>query len=119
MQRLVKRIYRDPNFQFRSLDDKAAVIDVIFESYRIAWGNAEYIDWLANDLMGLVGYRIDLESEKDKTLWDSLNAYLEKSEPNIRTFLTNLPTPLLYAFVGVQAIESRLAKEDDVEKHAF
>ena len=67
----------------------------------------EYLNSMNNDLVKLIGYRIDLENKKDQyglTLWDELDQrmYVENvvSEKKIIEVLEEVPMFFLMSFLG-------------------
>jgi len=67
-------------------------------------GKKEYIDWLHNDILMLIGFKMELEKENNKTrvkLWDLIDKKIGKPTLiKIKTVLKELPIYALLALVG-------------------
>ena len=114
--------------------DKKQIIDQLFELYeKIAEYNYEkdnYLDYINNDIVGLIGIKIDLMDSKDKEgvkLWDELDRRCYKNNEeykkkgkldklNIIKLLNELPLYLLLSFLGL-AYSKYKPMEDYLKKN--
>ena len=84
--------------------NKTELISEIIRIYKEKWGTREYIGWLQNDMVGLVGYQMDLKNKKNKQglkLWNDLNKQMGKSQlTKIKNIMKQLPIYALYSLIG-------------------
>lgn len=85
--------------------DKNKVIDDLIEMYKNGYTNDEYLDWLGNNLLFFIGYRIDLKENNNKEglkIWDELAKRTKKdtTEDEYRKLLDELPLYYLLTFLG-------------------
>ena len=85
---------------------KQELIQELVRIYQEKWGEDEYIGWLHNDLLMLVGFRIALEKSQDKTgleLWNSIDKRVGGKNSSLQTIedvLRELPTYALLTMIG-------------------
>ena len=86
--------------------NKKELIKELIRIYKEKWGKDEYVDWLHNDLLMLVGFKTDLEKSKDTTgvkLWNSIDKKVggkSSTLPRIKKILEELPTYALTSLIG-------------------
>ena len=83
--------------------DKSVIIKNIIQSYKNKWGDSEYDGWIHNDILMLVGFRIQLE-DSDKNglqLWDGIDKELGQQNSNISTIVPVLQQLPLYALLSL------------------
>lgn len=92
--------------------DRPRIIQQIIQKYKTLHKNGEpyggsYIDYLNNDLLIFIGYKIDLVNSKDQEgvqLWNELDKrmYANKklSEPMVVRLLNEVPLFFLLSFLG-------------------
>lgn len=82
------------------------VIQQIFDKYK-KFSNTEYLNYINNDLIGFIGYYVDLEKAKDKEgmrLWRELDKQMLKNkdvnEEKVVVLLNDVPLYFLLSFLG-------------------
>lgn len=82
------------------------VIQQILDKYK-KFGNTEYLDYVNNDLIGFIGYYVDLEKAKDKEgmrLWRELDKRMlenkDVNEQKVVLLLNDVPLYFLLSFLG-------------------
>jgi hypothetical protein len=82
------------------------VIQQIFDKYK-KFSNTEYLNFINNDLIGFIGYYVDLEKAKDKEgmrLWRELDKQMLKNkdvnEEKVVVLLNDVPLYFLLSFLG-------------------
>jgi len=87
--------------------NKNIIINLIFKLYKKHYGASEYLDWISNDLLVFIGYKIDLEKANDIEgikLWDELNKKTmlngKTNKNKIIELLNDVPTYYLMSFLG-------------------
>jgi len=85
--------------------DKNKVIDDLIEMYKNGYSNDEYLDWLGNNLLFFIGYRIDLKENNNiegLKIWDELAKRTKKdtTEEEYKKLLNELPLYYLLTFLG-------------------
>jgi len=108
-RRITSYIYKKGDICCESDFKRENIISDIFSLYK---KNAEqlnekdnYLDHIANDIVIFIGYRIDLEKNKDREglqLWDMIDKYtsspIEKTK--LAKMLNSMPLYYLLAFLG-------------------
>ena len=83
--------------------EKKELIENIIRIYKQKW-NKEYIDWLHNDILMLVGFKMDMEKVGDTTgvkLWTDIDKKIGKPTlQKISSELKKLPTYALLSLIG-------------------
>jgi hypothetical protein len=86
--------------------ERNLVIQQIFDKYK-KFGNTEYLDYVNNDLIGFIGYYVDLEKTKDKEgmrLWRELDKRMfenkDVNEKKVVLLLNDVPLYFLLSFLG-------------------
>ena len=82
------------------------VIQQIFDKYK-KFDNTEYLNMINNDLIGFIGYYVDLEKAKDKEgmrLWRELDKRMlenkDVNEQKVVLLLNDVPLYFLLSFLG-------------------
>lgn len=83
--------------------DKSIIIKNIIQSYKNKWGDSEYDDWIHNDILMLIGFRIQLEDSdvNGLQLWDGIDKELKQTNSNISTIVPVLQQLPLYALFSL------------------
>ena len=82
------------------------LIQNVIKTYEKKWGFEEYKGWLQNDILMLIGVRVDLERNNDNEgleLWNDMNEILggkEASLNKITFILEKLPMYALLSLFG-------------------
>jgi hypothetical protein len=79
--------------------DRDNITDYIIEIYKSLYDN-EYLEFIDNDIVKFIGYRIHLENEKNNKgleLWDSFSI---QNEEDLKKTVKELPLYYLLAFLG-------------------
>jgi hypothetical protein len=107
--------------------DKPAVITEIIELYKkyaeeILGEKDEELNWINNDLLTLVGFKIDLQQQKNKegmNLWNELDGKMMiDGKPNlerIKSVLAELSLPLLLSFLGYAHYKNFINKREPLK----
>lgn len=107
----------------RVLEDRHGAIDLILSLYKRNYGVGVH-DYLANDLMKLVGYRIDLLDDSCALhLWQDLSREIDRNEDEpvgayearLRCFLETLQEKELLAMIGLSIMEVGLTPRAETE----
>jgi hypothetical protein len=91
--------------------ERTMAIDQIFDLYRklaiLLDVESEYLSYLDNDIVKFIGYKIDLEKNKDTKgvkLWEKIDSTIRKgkniSKNKIITLLMTVPLYYLLSFLG-------------------
>lgn len=91
--------------------DRKVMISQIFELYKqiseIMGESHEYLSWVNNDLLKFIGYKINLEKNKDVEglhLWDELDKKMKENKKvvkeKVELLLKEIPLYLLISFLG-------------------
>lgn len=91
--------------------DRDVVIQQILQKYRSICEKTgepeEYLNWINNDILIFIGYKVDLMDKKDKEgdkLWEYLNKEMmtrnKVSLRKVKQLLMNVPLYFLMAFSG-------------------
>jgi len=84
--------------------DKNHIIKYIIDLYKKKHGNTEYLGWISNDILRVVGYKNDL-TKSDKLLWDRMNrSMMTKNKENltkIKKVMSGLPLYHLFSIIGM------------------
>jgi hypothetical protein len=82
------------------------VIQQILDKYK-RFSNTEYLNYINNDLIGFIGYYVDLEKAKDKEgmrLWRELDKRMlenkDVNEQKVVLLLNEVPLYFLLSFLG-------------------
>jgi hypothetical protein len=103
--RINKYIYKYGDINTPDGLDKNKVIDDLIEMYKNGYTNDEYLDWLGNNLLFFIGYRIDLKENNNiegLKIWDELAKRTKQNttEEEYRKLLDELPLYYLLTFLG-------------------
>ena len=76
----------------------------LYKTRYVGYAN-EYLEWIDNDIVIFIGYRVNLEKDKNikgVKLWDLIASKNKQhlSETNIKGLLMELPLYFLLAFLG-------------------
>ena len=92
---------------FKNDVDRKIIIDMINNTYISMYGEDEYLDWLNNDILKIIGYLNELKDKKDKkgvNLWDMLDKKMlsdkKTDKDKIDGILNSLPLVILTSFLG-------------------
>jgi len=93
--------------------DKPAIINEILHLYKkytdevLGEKDDQYLNWINNDLLNLVGFKIDLMQRKNKeglNLWNELDEKMtsdgKPTLEKVQFVLDELPLHLLFSFLG-------------------
>ena len=91
--------------------DKKKCIELIIKNYKNIADNMReeqnYLDYIDNDVVKFIGYRVDLKKNKDKSgvkLFDNISKLLQTNdkitENNVINLLENIPLYYLMSFLG-------------------
>jgi hypothetical protein len=88
--------------------DRLLIIQQIINKYKkiSAYINepGEYLNYINNDLVKFIGYKVDLKDAEDRRLWNELDKKMYKNkkvnENKIEALLKDIPLYLLLAFLG-------------------
>lgn len=86
--------------------NKQDIINHIIRIYKELWGKDEYLGWLHNDILLLVGFKINLQDMNDHKgvlLWDDIDKNVggkNSTISKITEFLYTLPLYSLYSLIG-------------------
>jgi len=84
--------------------DKNHIIEYIIDLYKKKHGNTEYLGWISNDILRVLGYKNDL-TKSDKLLWESMNrSMMTKNKENlvkIKKVMSGLPLYYLFSIIGM------------------
>jgi len=80
--------------------DKNHIIKYIIDLYKKKHGNTEYLGWISNDILRLLGY-----NELTKSDWESMNrSMMTKNKVNlvkIKKVMSGLPLYYLFSIIGM------------------
>jgi hypothetical protein len=110
-RRLVKYLCKQKDICCEADYDRAVVIRQILDMYKTYYTNEgqpeEYLNWINNDLLGIVGYRSKLRKNNDSRgvrLWDELNNEMLTNDQvdidKVVSLLESVPLYFLLAFLG-------------------
>lgn len=108
-KRINKYICRKEDICCEEDFDRDLIIEQIFKIYKQLYSREdEYLDWLNNDIVKFIGYKMDLESKKDVEgvqIWDDIsNTMMQNKRVSLRNtilLLKNIPLYFLLSFLGV------------------
>ena len=114
-------IYKNKDICCEDDIDRCVVIEQIFTKYKnicnFIGEPEEYSNWINNDVVGFIGYKIDLINKKDKegeALWNYLdNEMLTRNKVNerkIKELLSHVPLYFLMAFLGYASYKESFHK---------
>ena len=102
------------------IDRKIAIQDIFTLYIDIAsfmYEKEEYLSYISNDLLVLIGYKIDLETKNNKegiSLWNNIKSKITlNKEPNkekIIELLNEVPLYYLFAFLGYAYYKYKINK---------
>jgi predicted MPP superfamily phosphohydrolase len=81
------------------------IIDLYKQKYEKMGEKDEHLNWISNDLVFFIGYKVDLISKKDKEgvkVWDALDRRTQPgtTEEDMKKLLDELPLYYLLSFLG-------------------
>jgi len=84
--------------------DRKIIIGMINNTYISMYGESEYLDWLNNDILKIIGYLNELEDKKGVNLWNTLDKKMltdkKTDKDKIESVLNSLPFVILTSFLG-------------------
>jgi hypothetical protein len=122
-----KYIFKNDIFCEDDIDRKLAIQDIFALYSEIAsfiYEKDEYLSYISNDLLVLIGYKIDLENKHDIEgirLWNKIKSKITlHKNPNkekIIEFLNEIPLYCLLSFLGYAYYKYKINKDilDNIE----